>query len=363
MSKIKKSSKEVQPQGTLIIKPSSLGDVIHTLPLVHALKRCRSDQRIGWIVQQSYASLLECDSAIDVVYPIKIPSTSEPGAGKDRYFKALKATVQTMFYLKGMFRECPYEKVLDLHASFRSGLLGMTNPGGLKIGFSDGKEGNTWFQHERVQVPPGEIHALDKNLLFAKHLQCAVTSSDFYMECTAADEQKVDHFLKQHGIVERPLIYLAPSARWESKFWQVEKWRQLASRLYDLGLQPILGGGPADLAYADLLCKGQGDALINTAGEFSLTQTVALMQRSTLYVGLDTGPMHMAAMIGLPVVALFGPTHPERVGPYGVAHRIVRNENADCLCCRKRSCSDMQCMHGISVNQVLFAIKDLLPEL
>ena len=86
------------------------------------------------------------------------------------------------------------------------------------------------------------------------------------------------------------------------------------------------------------------------AGALSLTESAALMRRAAVYAGLDTGPMHMAAMIGTPVVALFGPTHPERVGPYNVAHAIVRAEGLDCLCCRRRSCDHLSCMRGIATE-------------
>ena len=130
----------------LIIKPSSLGDIVHTLPVVHAVKRCFPACSIGWIVQQSFAPLLQADDSIDAIYPIYIPSASDPQAGRWAWLKAFKATVSTLHRLHREFRQKPYDIILDLHASFRSGLLGCTNPGGQRAGFSAAKELNTFFQ-------------------------------------------------------------------------------------------------------------------------------------------------------------------------------------------------------------------------
>ncbi len=89
-----------------------------------------------------------------------------------------------------------------------------------------------------------------------------------------------------------------------------------------------------------------------TGGELSLIESAALIKESSLYIGVDTGPMHMAALAGIPVVVLFGPTNPELVGPYKVPSKVVRNETLDCLVCRKRSCEELICMHSISVDHV-----------
>ena len=140
-------------QRFLIIKPSSLGDVVHTLPLVHALKRCFPGCRLGWVVQEVLAGLLARDPAIDAVYPIRISSTSDPQAGWVSYLQAFQDTVASLGRLRSAFTAVPYDVVLDLHASFRSGLLGRTNPGGHRIGFKDARELNTLFQDRLVAVP------------------------------------------------------------------------------------------------------------------------------------------------------------------------------------------------------------------
>jgi ADP-heptose:LPS heptosyltransferase len=155
-------------------------------------------------------------------------------------------------------------------------------------------------------------------------------------------------------------VYVNPTARWQSKFWIAERWSALCDSLIDAGIEVIFGGSGSELASIKTITSQMSRKGVVAAGRLSLTGAVALMKRAAVYIGLDTGPMHIAAMAGIPVVALFGPTHPERVGPYHVPHRIVRAENLPCLCCRKRNCPTPLCMEGINVDTVYTQVLELL---
>jgi lipopolysaccharide heptosyltransferase I len=347
----------------LIIKPSSLGDIIHTLPLAHALKRCFPGSHLGWIVQDVFADLLRRDPAVDDVYPISIVSTSDPRAGRSAWLRAGQQTLATLRDLRRTFARKPYDLVLDLHASFRGGLLGRTNPGGVRMGFADARELNTLFQNTLVAVPEAVEHALEKNLLFAAQLGCRPEDENFFMACAAEDRRAVEEFLESRGVdKDRIVLYANPAARWQTKFWPTDRWARLADRFAHRNMVMIFGGSAQDREYIATITRDMRTPAVVAAGECSLPQTVALLQRSALYVGLDSGPMHMAALCATPVVALFGPTHPSRVGPYRVRHRIVRAEELGCLECRKRSCSQLACMEGITVEKVEEAALELLAE-
>jgi len=348
-------------QRILLVKQSSLGDVVHTLPVAHALKRCFPSCSIGWVVERGYAALVESDNAVDAVHPIHIPSTSSPGAPWTSYGAALTATVQVLLDLRRSFRLVPYDIILDLHASFRSGLLALTNPGGVRFGFKDARELNSFFQHRLIDVPQDVTHAVDKNLLFAAHFGCTAQAEDFHLCSSPADKLAAERFLQGHGIgTTDRFVYVNPTARWESKYWLAPRWGELCDRLTDRGIRPVLGGSGADRPYIGQITEQMTSAPIVAAGHLSLGESTALISKASAYVGLDTGPMHIAAMAGVPVVALFGPTHPERVGPYGVPRVIVRAEGLECLCCRKRVCERMDCMRGIGVGQVLSGVMELL---
>jgi lipopolysaccharide heptosyltransferase I len=352
---------DLQDKSILIVKPSSLGDIVHTLPVVHALKRFAPGCRIGWIVQKSFAPLLEQDPAVDRVYPIGISSTSEPQAGRLAYLRAFLETIATLRDLRRLLRLTPYDLVLDLHASFRSGLLGLSNPGGVRLGFGDARELNTLFQHQRIPVPPACSHAQDKNLLFSSCLGCPAGKEDFYL-CTGEQaDRRAEEFLARHNVAAGDrVIYLHGAARWQTKFWRQERWAALAERLLGDGLQVVFGGSGKDRDYLLRIVGRMAQVPMVAAGELDLAASAALLKKAALYIGLDSGPMHMAALAGVPVVALFGPTHPERVGPYKVEHRIVRDIHLDCLGCRKRACTHLSCMANISVDMVYAAAQALL---
>ena len=344
----------------LIIKPSSLGDIVHTLPVAHALKRCWPDSTLGWVVQRPFLPLVAADPAVDQVYEIEIPSTSEPGAGWCAWPRAGRATLSVLRRLRQAWRRHPFDLVLDLHGSFRSGLMARLNPGGLRIGFAEARELNPLFQDVIIQVPAGVEHAQEKNLLFCDYLGCPAVDDDFFLHCPEEARQSAEEFLQQRNVQDRPLIYANPAARWQSKYWLAERWAELADRLADEGLQVIFGGSAKDKPVIGAITGLMRSRPVVAAGHLDLLQSVALLQRCLCYVGVDTGPMHMAALSSVPVVAFFGPTHPERVGPWKVRHRIVRALGLDCLCCRRRQCDSMACMKGISVQTVLAALDDMI---
>jgi ADP-heptose:LPS heptosyltransferase len=254
-----------------------------------------------------------------------------------------------------------YDTVLDLHASFRSGLIGLTASGGQRTGFKDARELNTLFQHRVVAVPKNVEHALEKNLLFVRHLGLSTKSDDFQIYCSQDDQDCIIDFLDSRGITEQQqIIYANPAARWQSKFWPKKQWAELADQLYESGKIMVFAGSRHDCGFVSSVTDLMQSPPVVAAGRFTLPQTVALLKRSSLYVGLDSGPMHMAAIASVPVVALFGPTHPARVGPYNVNHKIVRADHLDCLECRKRSCDHLSCMKDISVAMVYEAVFSLL---
>jgi len=328
--------------------------VVHTLPLVHALKRCFPSCHIGWIVQEPFRAILESDPAVDEIIPISIPSTSEPGAGAWSVVRAAIATVKILRSLRTRFRDRPYDVVLDLHASFRSGLLGAANPNGVRIGFADAKEFNPLFQHRKIDPGPEAVHAVDKNMAFAQYLRCVPDTTDFRIITSAAAAERVREFLTEAGKSQGDrLVYANPAARWESKRWDVKAWAELADLLAErVGASVIFAGGAGDLSHIKEITALMKQNALLAAGRLNLADAVALMELCSVYVGVDSGPMHIAAFSGVPVVALFGPTDPAKVGPYGPGHKVIQRADLDCLACRKRRCDDRKCLEGITAAEV-----------
>ncbi|MCI5143021.1 MAG: glycosyltransferase family 9 protein [Candidatus Electrothrix sp. ATG1] len=227
------------------------------------------------------------------------------------------------------------------------------------------------FQDHLLDIPKTTEHAQDKNLLFCEYLGIKVRDEDFHLCTREEDRQAMHHFLASHMTPDTsapsPIIYANPAARWQSKFWPNEHWAALTDKLHQQGIPVIFGGSPQDTNYIGSISRLMKTDPIIAAGRLTLPQSAALIQHASLYIGLDSGPMHIAALAGTPVVALFGPTHPSRVGPYSDPysskrneHRIVQAKELDCLECRKRSCSHCSCMQNISPEMVHEAVSSLL---
>ncbi len=148
-------------------------------------------------------------------------------------------------------------------------------------------------------------------------------------------------------------MYANPAARWESKRWDVKAWSELADLFTErAGASVIFAGGPGDLSHIKEITALMKQNALVAAGRLNLADAVALMELCSVYVGVDSGPMHIAAFAGIPVVALFGPTDPAKVGPYGPGHKVIQKTDLDCLACRKRRCDDRKCLEGITASEV-----------
>lgn len=346
----------------LIIKPSSMGDVIHALPVAHAIKRVYPAATIGWLIQAGLESFLESDPSIDEIIKISIPSTSDPHARRNVHFLAAVATMRELRRLRTKFAANHYDFVIDLHASFRSGLISRTNPHGIRYGLADAKELNTYFQNELIDIDPRKPHAVDKNLACLSKFGIEPSPEDFSIKLSSDVKEAAKRFLTNLGLEEgKRIIYANPAARWITKMWNIDGWAKLTQMIADsLDATVIFGGGSSDRHYIDqILSRGNFNNAHNVAGLLKPVESAALIAECDVYVGVDSGPMHISAFLGLPVVALFGPTDPAKVGPYSNRSVILRNDKLDCLACRKKSCQHPRCMNEIEPETVVQSLKSL----
>ena len=304
----------------LIIKPSSLGDVVHALPTVNLIRKKFPEAHISWLINDSLASLLkDC--------PI-INERIEFCRGDYAKFPAL------LFRLwRGHF-----DLVVDLQGLLRSGLMTWGTRAPRRIGLSDAREGARLFYNEVVEVP--RAHAVDRCLCAARHLGCDAGPIEFPLGISPQ--------IKSEG-----LIAVNPSARWKTKLWGDEKFADLVRQLP--GRRVVLTGSVADRPRCELIAQG----CRNLAGGTSLLDLAELYSRCAVVITNDSGPMHIAAAVGTPVVAIFGPTDPALTGPYGNQHVVLR-AGIPCSPCLKDHCTHtprMECMTLVTVEQVLAAVK------
>jgi lipopolysaccharide heptosyltransferase II len=234
-----------------------------------------------------------------------------------------------------------FDIAIDLQGLLRSGIISWATRAPRRIGLSDAREGARFFYNEIVRVP--RAHAVDRYLLAAQHLGCDSTPVEFPLGGS-------------RSVTSEGLIGVNPSARWATKLWGNDKFAELIRRLPSERV--VLTGSAAEREQIDKIAQGRR----NLVGQTDLFQLAELYRRCQVVVTNDSGPMHLAAAVGTPVVAIFGPTDPALTGPYGDRHVVLR---AGVLCspCFKDSCANkvhMECMKLITVEQVLEAAKCFL---
>ena len=323
----------------LIIKLSSLGDIIHTLPSLSILREAFPNAHIDWVTEELGASLLSGHPYIDnvIIYKRYIwPS----------YFKRgmwLRLIDEVRAFLKDLRRQ--YDIVLDFQGLLKSGIITALAKGKREIGFK-GKEFNYLFLKEKVPVNYNE-HAVIRYLRLIEYLGIPIKKIEFPLP--------YNH--KKWGI-PKPFVVISPLARWESKLWFKERWIALTKELEKIGYKVVFIGSMKDEDYIGDICRDIPSA-INLSGKTSLKELACLYREATLTISVDTGPMHLAAAVGTPVIALFGPTDPNRTGPFGGGHRVIYH-GLPCQPCLKRYCPTRLCLKAIEVEEVVSAVKEIL---
>jgi 3-deoxy-D-manno-octulosonic-acid transferase/heptosyltransferase-1 len=343
----------------LIVKLSAIGDVIHTLPALNALRKAYPEARITWLVEEAACDLVKDHPALDRVLVSK----------RKRWLKELQSPLflnvakEIYGFIKEL-RDTHYDMVLDFQALLKSGILIALSRGKRKIGFGKGLEHMEYsylFLNERLPAVSMEHHALTRGLMLLNALGIPTSEVEYELAISDHDRQKVDDLLQRYGLVNTgKLVIVNPVAKWESKLWSNRKFAQLADRIIaQYGAAVVFTGSFEDRKTIHEIEAGISAPAVNLAGETTLKMLAALYAKADIVVSTDTGPMHLAVSVGTPVVALFGPTAPWRTGPYGPDNQVVTSGQA-CAPCFKRKCSTYDCMALISVDQVFDAVSKVI---
>lgn len=335
----------------LIVRLSSIGDIIHTLPAVPLLKKKFPNSTITWVVEEPGVDLLRGYPGVDHVIVAK----------KRQVLEALRAglPVQAARLLKELIRDLRqgfYDIILDFQGLFKSGILVLASRGRRKIGFGNAREGATLFYTERAPAPAFHDHALQRHMALLKPLGITDAPVLFSPLFRKEDAENLEMLLENEQVNrEQPVVCLHPCARWETKLWGLEKTARLCDMLYcETGCQVLLVGSSDEKTCLEHIAGLAGGHAKNMAGKTSLRELAALLSRAALMVSTDSGPLHFACAAGTPVVGLFGPTAPWRTGPFGQDYTVVRKELACSPCFKRRRCPEghRRCMNDIMVEDV-----------
>jgi len=343
----------------LIVKLSAIGDVIHTLPALNAIRKHYPHASITWLVEEDAAPLVQEHKALDRVLVSK----------RKRWLKALRSssflnTIKEIYGFIKALRDTRYDMILDFQALLKSGILIAIARGRRKIGFGKGlehMEHSYIFLNERIPAVGMEIHALSRGMMLLHALGIPTNEVEYKLPVSDHDRKEIDKLMELHGINGvKSLIAINPVAKWETKLWPNKKFAELADMLIDqFDIKIVFTGGIKDYSIIQAITSSMKRRAINFAGKTTLTELAALYEKAALVISTDTGPMHLAAAMGTPVVALFGPTAPWRTGPYGKGHQVI-SAGLECSPCFKRRCETTECMYQISMAQILEGVQKVL---
>lgn len=333
------------PRRFVLVRLSALGDVVHALPVAAALRRHQPDAWIAWIVERREAALLRGHPALDAV--IELDSRAWRRAAPRTALAALREARRRL-------RAFEVDAAIDLQGLVKSGIVTRATRARIRIGFSAGRcreRLNALFTNRRVTPGPECAHAVDQYLALLRPLGVTSPRVEFDLPRDEDAEARVDDFFVGAGLKPRQrLVALNPGAGNPDKRWASARFGALARRLAGAGLAVLVTWGPGEEVTAREIAA-IGGAGVTPTPPTDLLGLLAVLRRTSVVVGGDTGPLHLAAALGRPCVGLYAPpvdalNGATRTGPYGPGHRIVQSPDGT--------------MQGIAVEPVEAAALELV---
>jgi heptosyltransferase-1 len=342
----------------LIVRLSAMGDVIHTLTAAQALRQAFPDTMIGWLIEERWAELLCAPGTprrgsrsaqrplADWVHAVNLTE----------WRKALSSisTLQQIAKVWNDVRSARYDIAIDLQGAIRSAVLARWSGAQTVYGVAEPRESPASLWYTRRVVARG-VHVVEQNLSVAEAVaqqKLTLPRVDFPRDVEI--EQSIDQRLTEEGI--GAFAILNPGAGWGAKRWPAERYGYVGRAMAKDGVCAILNYGPGEENLAREAEAASGGAA--KVMKCSITELMALTRRARLFIGGDTGPMHLAAALQVPVAAIFGPTDPARNGPYGTRSIVLRNPASPTT--HARNPHPDEAMLEISVEEVVDAARRLL---
>ena len=346
----------------LIVRLSAIGDCLHAVPVLVALREKNPQACIGWAIEEAAHALLEGHPLVDRFHIF-------PRRAFKRRTGTLVERLGRLDAFRREVREARYDVALDLQGLTKSGLVAWWSGAARRVGFAgkESREINRFFVTTRIQPPDEAVHVVEKNLSLLRPLDIAPPRSPrWVLPDYSKEREELEPFLSQNNLGPgsecKAFVLINPGATWVTKRWSAELFGQVARRLvreHDVAVVAT---------WADDEEKRAAETIVNGAGKSAwiapstnLRQLAALTSQARLFVGNDSGPLHLAVALGVPCVSVFGASDPLRNGPYGAMHRI-QAAGPDCQPCWKKTCArkDMACLDSVTPDCVVESCAGLL---
>jgi lipopolysaccharide heptosyltransferase I len=321
----------------LVIRMGSMGDIVHTLPAVAALRDTFPQSKLDWLVERKWLPLLEGNGELNSVIPIE-----------RKEWGSVAGTVKRL-------RSAAYSTVIDFQGLYKSAALALASGAPRRIGFARefAREPAAALLYNSPVIPAGK-HVVEQNLSLAEFAGARKGPIRFPLPRDAEAESRMARQLEANQLDE--FFVLSPGGGWRSKCWPAERYGELHQRLQEgLGWRGIISYGPGEEELCVTACKAAGDSRPLPLA-IGLSELMAILGRAKFVVAADTGPLHLAAALGTPVVGLHGPTDPARNGPYPANMNVVVRNAEPGETTYSRGAEYSRAMLSITVDQVVAAL-------
>ena len=363
----------------LLIKPSALGDVVHTLPVLVKLRARYPQARIDWLVTPENAEIVRSHPALSNVVLFARRDFSKRG-------RKGRAMLDFLDLLK-QIRGAKYDLVVDMHGQVRSAFFSLISGARVRIGFDRpikrtltisaqhdlknvpnhgwrGAREGSWIAYtHRIPIPTLDVHAIDRYLWVGKLLGFDDNPPDLTIHLSSETVRNVERLLKEKGVgASQPLVVLVPGTIWETKHWTIEGFAGVARHFLRDGFAVALAGTKRDQPRCRQIAAAAPGAC-DLSGQTTPADLAALIQRAEVAVTNDSGSMHVAASLGKPMVSVFGPTNPVHIGPYERPESVLRVD-LPCSPCNYRRLSQCPfghaCMKQVTPTMVVERVRNIL---
>ena len=345
---------DFEPRRIAIIKPSALGDVVMSLPVLNAARQAWPNAQISWIINKNLIGLLEHHPAIDELITFDRKGFGQGVGGALRFGSWLWS-----------LRQRNYDLVIDLQGLLRSGLMSRATGAKYRVGLAESREGSKWFytNHIKTMEQKGQdVHAVDRLMTLANSLQMTEMGDkpNFFWPRTLRSQAWARKVLEP---LPRPWVGYTLGARWQTKRWPVEQFLKISEQVRsNFGGSMILIGGPEDEDLAERFKAGVKDSsasFANLVGHTSLPELQAICGEIDMLISNDTGPLHVASALGTPTVGIFTCTRTARTGAYSANAASVTTK-VDCAGSLLKNCSHTKCFAELEPRRVYNAAANQL---
>ncbi len=339
------------PRSILIVKLGAVGDCVHTLYALRALRERFPDARIGWAIEDKSRAVIEDHPDLNEIvrFPRKELAAALRSGGFSRLWREFRVEL----------RARDYGVAIDFQNLFKSGLVARASGAPRRIGFRKWREGNFLFTNERIPRDPNARHAIERYFTLLRPLGITTIPERVEIAVPNAKRETIDRWFTANGLGDRRVIAFNPGASWPNKKLSARTYARVADALAGDGYVPIVIWGPGEEPDAAAVVESAQTPIL-VAPKTDIRELAALLGRSAMYVGNDSGPMHIAAAMGTRVVGVFGPTDPARVGPWTPRGRAVQ-ANVTCGPCWKKRCpGPTNCIDRVDAGTLIRECRTLL---